>query len=391
ACIAVGVTDPKKIPDSRMTASTVYSSGYHPYYGRVNTTRGTRWCPKTTSDRTDYLQVDMGAVHTVCKVATQTLNTREYTKTYYLRVSVDGVTWNKTYQENKAEKVFQASTVLKSVLQQKISPVVKARFVRFFPITYYGWPCLTVEIYVLTPCDANPCLNGGTCREEESGQGYTCECSSGWKGQRCEEESVAACIAVGVTDPKKIPDSRMTASTVYSSGYQPYYGRVNTTRGTRWCPKTTSDRTDYLQVDMGAVNTVCEVATQTLNTGEYTKTYYVRVSVDGVTWNKTYQENKAEKVFQASTVFKSVLRQKISPVVKARFVRFFPITYHGWPCLTVEIYVLTPCDSNPCLNGGTCREEESGQGYTCECSSGWKGQRCQEEAVAGIHFILKRL
>ncbi|CAH3171515.1 unnamed protein product, partial [Porites lobata] len=391
ACIAVGVTDPKKIPDSRMTASTVYSSGYQAYYGRVNTTRGTRWCPKTTSNRTDYLQVDMGAVHTVCKVATQTLNTGEYTKTYYVRVSVDGVTWNNTYQENKAEKVFQASTVFKSVLREKISPVVKARFVRFFPITYYGWPCLTVEIYVLTPCDSNPCLNGGTCHEGESGQGYTCECSSGWKGQRCEEESVAACITVGVTDPKKIPDSRMTASTVYSSGYQAYYGRVNTTRGTRWCPKTTSDRTDYLQVDMGAVHTVCKVATQTLNTGEYTKTYYVRVSVDGVTWNNTYQENKAQKVFQASTVSKSVLRQKISPVVKARFVRFFPITYHGWPCLTVEIYVLTPCDSNPCLNGGTCHEEESGQGYTCECSSGWKGQRCEEESVAGVHFILKRL
>ena len=47
------------------------------------------------------------------------------------------------------------------------------------------------------------------------------------------------------------------------------------------------------------------------------------------------------QVFQASTVFKSVLRQKISPVVKARFVRFFPITYYGWPCLTVEIYVIT--------------------------------------------------
>ena len=47
---------------------------------------------------------------------------------------------------------------------------------------------------------------------------------------------------------------------------------------------------------MGAVHSVCEVATQTLNTVEYTKTYYVRVSVDGVTWNKTYQENKAEKV-----------------------------------------------------------------------------------------------
>ena len=32
-----------------------------------------------------------------------------------------------------------------------------------------------------------------------------------------------ACKAVEVTDPKKIPDARMTASTVYGSGYQPYY------------------------------------------------------------------------------------------------------------------------------------------------------------------------
>ena len=48
------------------------------------------------------------------------------------------------------------------------------------------------------------------------------------------------------------------------------------------------------------------------------------------------------QVFQASTVVKSVVRQKLSQVMKARFVRFFPITYHGWPCLTVEVYVLTP-------------------------------------------------
>ena len=87
-----------------MTTSTVYSSDYQPYYGRVNTKRGNLWCPKTTSDRTDYLQVDMGAVHSICAVATQTLNTAEYAKTYYLRLSVDGVTWN-TYEENKAKKV----------------------------------------------------------------------------------------------------------------------------------------------------------------------------------------------------------------------------------------------------------------------------------------------
>ena len=87
----------------------------------------------------------------------------------------------------------------------------------------------------------------------------------------------------------------MTASTFYSSDFQPYYGRVNTKRENRWCPKTTSDRTDYLQVDMGAEHSVCAVATQRLNTGEYAKTYYIRLSVDEVTWN-TYEENKAKKV-----------------------------------------------------------------------------------------------
>ena len=104
ACKAVEVTDPKKIPDAKMTASTVYSSDYQPYYGRVNTKRGSRWCPKTTSDRTDYLQVDMGAVHSVCAVATPTLSTVDYAKTYYLRLSVDGLTWN-TYEDNKTKKV----------------------------------------------------------------------------------------------------------------------------------------------------------------------------------------------------------------------------------------------------------------------------------------------
>ena len=88
----------------------------------------------------------------------------------------------------------------------------------------------------------------------------------------------------------------MTASTFYDLDYQPYYGRVNTTGGSPgWCPKTTSDRTDYLQVDMGAVHSVCAVAMQMLNTGGYTKTYYLRVSVDGATWN-TYEENKTKKV-----------------------------------------------------------------------------------------------
>ena len=105
-CSSVGVADRNIIPDSRMTASTFYSS-YYPYYGRLHENSGGAggWCTKTTSDRTDYLQVDMGTVRSVCAVATQ--GHREgsvWTTSYKLHLSTDGVTWN-TYKETNIEKV----------------------------------------------------------------------------------------------------------------------------------------------------------------------------------------------------------------------------------------------------------------------------------------------
>ena len=103
----MGVADPNRIPNAQMTASSYYSSSYYPYYGRLNEARGAGgWCPKTRKGpRTDYLQVDLGTVHSVCAVATQgSRNIDERTTSYILRMSKDGVTWN-TYKENNAEKV----------------------------------------------------------------------------------------------------------------------------------------------------------------------------------------------------------------------------------------------------------------------------------------------
>ena len=90
-----------------MTASSYYDSRYYPYYGRIDGETGYGWCPKTTQGpRTDYLQVDMGTIHFVCAVATQGAKSRddEWTSSYILRMSLDGITWN-TYQENNTEKV----------------------------------------------------------------------------------------------------------------------------------------------------------------------------------------------------------------------------------------------------------------------------------------------
>jgi len=104
-CAPVGVEDKNKIPDARMTASTYHHSNYYPYYGRLNENRGKgAWCAKTPADRTDYLQVDMGAVHSVCAVATQGQQYSYWITSYKVLLSTDGVTW-KSYKENNVEKV----------------------------------------------------------------------------------------------------------------------------------------------------------------------------------------------------------------------------------------------------------------------------------------------
>ena len=100
-CGAVGVEDRNKIPDARMTASSYLGSMHYPYYGRLNGNRGYgAWCTKTTLDKTSYLQVDMGVVHSVCAVATQDYRTTSFK----LHLSTDGVTWS-SYKKNNVEKV----------------------------------------------------------------------------------------------------------------------------------------------------------------------------------------------------------------------------------------------------------------------------------------------
>ena len=101
------MTDSNRIPDAQMTASSYFDTNSHPFNARLSKTRGVGgWGPKTKQGpRTDWLQVDMATIQSVCGVATQGITRREmWTTSYVLRVSKDGNTWN-PYEENNTEKV----------------------------------------------------------------------------------------------------------------------------------------------------------------------------------------------------------------------------------------------------------------------------------------------
>ena len=99
----------------------------------------------------------------------------------------------------------------------------------------------------------------------------------------------------------------MTASTYFSSGYSPHYGRLHGTRGDGWGAKKSKDLTDWLQVDFGRTALVCAVATQgDINGNEWVIDFSLSFSSNGsgASWvySKDSQGNK-----KASTPFYSLI------------------------------------------------------------------------------------
>ena len=96
--IPLGMED-KRIPDNAITASHYYSS-YYPRYGRLNYNG---WC---TTSGGQYLQIDLGEVKTITKVATQGLRQKSYrTKSYFLEYSIDGKHWAYYRKPDRSTKV----------------------------------------------------------------------------------------------------------------------------------------------------------------------------------------------------------------------------------------------------------------------------------------------
>jgi hypothetical protein len=58
-----------------------------------------------------------------------------------------------------------------------------------------------------------------------------------------------------------------------------------------------------------------------------------------------------------------------------------PPGYSGSRC-----EVRDACQSNPCMNGGTCQATNANTGYQCVCSSGFTGPRCETRKKAVSYF-----
>jgi len=156
-------------------------------------------------------------------------------------------------------------------------------------------------------------------------------------------------VALGVGDGL-IPNDAMRASSVLDRYHVPSQARLNNTKhgksGGAWKPKV-NDKKQYLEVDLGVVTNILQVATQGygIASGDkvqkkdkcWVESYTLSFSTDGSQWQQ-YTENGAVKVFKGNKNNNSVVINSISNPVEARFVRFIPQTWKNSIAMRVEVY-----------------------------------------------------
>ncbi|XP_078353422.1 uncharacterized protein LOC144638115 isoform X2 [Oculina patagonica] len=345
--VALGM-ESGKIADSQLTASSQYDGDHAASRGRLNMQKeGTKrggWVSRHRNVN-QYLQVDLGIVNTVMKVASQgRADYPQMVTKYKLEYSLDGTTFQAYRETGQVEdKIFDGNNDQNTIVTHEITnPPITARYIRFRTVSWKNGIAMRVELYgceVKNPCDEKPCRNGGTCTflgQEE----FKCTCLAQYSGEICENK-ITDCYdnPTGVADIAKIPDAKMTASSKYSSNYEPYYGRLNGNRGDGWCSKEASSNNDWLQVDLGKPYTVCGVATQgDRNGNEWVTAFKLLFSWDGVSWNVYQGDTSKAVVFQRQGNNNQIDQHTLKLPVAARYVRFNPVARKKHNCLRVEVY-----------------------------------------------------
>ncbi|WP_395241875.1 discoidin domain-containing protein, partial [Salmonella sp. s51933] len=92
---------------------------------------------------------------------------------------------------------------------------------------------------------------------------------------------------------------------------------------------------------------------------------------------KQYEVGGQVKVFPGNRDRDTIVRNSVSPVIITRYIRIHPKSWYGHISMRVEFVGCIkewPCDTQPCLNGGTCLEYRGK--YLCSCADGFSGKNC---------------
>ena len=135
--VALGMQS-RVIPDDKVTASSYYSN-YIPGWARLNLNLQAWACDQGVGS---WIQVDLGSLRYVTAVATQGRPDHpNWVTTYNVKYSTDGGSFH------IAGSTYNGNTNQHTVVRNEIQPAVRARYIRLYPLTWYGYMQLRMELY----------------------------------------------------------------------------------------------------------------------------------------------------------------------------------------------------------------------------------------------------
>ncbi|XP_022348198.1 contactin-associated protein-like 4 [Enhydra lutris kenyoni] len=158
-------------------------------------------------------------------------------------------------------------------------------------------------------------------------------------------QSVLTCVfspTDGCDQPlaSALPASSFSGSSELSSSHSPGFARLNRRDGAGgWTPRV-SNRSQWLQIDLGDRVAVTAVATQGgYGSSAWVTSYLLMFSDSGRNW-KLYRREESIAGFPGNTNADSVVRHRLRPPVEARHLRFLPSAWNpnGRIGMRVEVY-----------------------------------------------------
>ncbi|ELT93506.1 hypothetical protein CAPTEDRAFT_105177, partial [Capitella teleta] len=304
------------VPDSRMTASSVYDEYTGPERARIDSMREGEyrgaWSP-VANEVGQWIQVQFDDFMTVQTVTTKgrTEEADEWVTLYELHSSLDGVTWMPYMEPFGTVKVFSGNVDTDTPVENLLTAPIKAKYFRVYPKSWHIYICLRIEFH-------------------------------GW---HYSGKEVQLCTKIGIFGVDHyLSDGRLNASSQLDDFHGANRSRLHeTTSGGMsggWVPLTMDDQ-QWIQLDLKLSLEVTSLVSQGHSIRDEWVTKYT------VSHRLTFEDNfqwitddSGEIMeFEANENRDGKVENVLSgPGILARVIRIHPIEHHGAVSMRVELF-----------------------------------------------------